>query len=115
MTPEWERVPPVQAEWCRQRGIDLKTPASWRRSPSWEPAVAAHNHMLATDPSNVDKVVARLRKEALSGDVNAMRAYMQYAADRESSEGETVQNMTDTQLVTALEQAIKEVTARASA
>ena len=114
-TPERERDPPTQAEWCRSKGASDSSPSRWQRSPGWNAAVTSREQVTNADPGNVEKVVARLRKEALGGDVNAMRAYMQYAVGLESSEGETVRNMSDTELATALEAAAVEVRARASA
>lgn len=114
MTPEWERDPLLQADWCRSHNVDSSSPGRWRRSGAWSESLNTQQAVSNADPGNVEKVVARLRKEALGGDVNAMRAYMQYAVGLESSEGETVRDMTDLELAKALDLAAVEVRARAS-
>jgi len=118
---EWEqsdvddRIPPTQREWCLQNGIPENTPARWKRSTAWDLAKETLDYEEAMSEGNIAEVVTALHKSALAGDVQAMKAYVQYATALEEPDDAEIRGMSDIELATALEGAAAEVRARATA
>lgn len=118
---EWEqqdvadREPALQRDWCLEHGIPESTPARWKRSPNWDMAKETLDYEEAMSEGNIAEVVSALHRSAMQGDVQAMKAYVQYAADLEEPDDAEIRGMTDIALASALEAAALEVRARASA
>lgn len=112
ITPEDEREPQSQTEWCLEHEVAQGQPSRWRRSPAWDGAVEQARALTTLNISNVLDVVEKARTAALGGDVQAMKTYLQYAETFGGDDDDDIRGMSDAELASALESAAVEVRAR---
>lgn len=76
--PSPKSVKGSQAQWCRERGIDLSNPRKWRRNAAFKDALQARLDELNVSPERIQEVVDAMFREATEGNTKAAELYLRF-------------------------------------
>lgn len=85
-TNEYDRQPQTQAALARNLDVHVSTLSNWKKHSQWEQLLESVAPMDVVSDDGLSDVAAKVRMQALSGDMKAADLHLKYeAAEREAA------------------------------